>query len=393
MTADSEASLEEKLRAAGSWLLKAEQDAGVARQKLDAASRRGLSMFGRVSRRDLIEFCTIMGFQTREGVPLISALETTSQECESPNFRIVLQGLQRHLEAGLFFHEALAHYPKIFPPNFISMVRAGENSGKLPDVFMDLRNYLEWLDGILADIRQASLYPAIVFTVVSGFVLFLFSFTIPKFAELLTSVKVKLPLMTQIIFGVSDFAKNTWWMWVLGFVVVLVTVKLLCRYSKAFALGYDQMKLKLPVFGELNHMLAISRFTHNVAILYRSGIVILQALELSKGLVGNRVVQQAVGEVSASVEAGEGISEAMKRHPVFPALLLRMVILGEKTGHLDTALENVSTYYNDVIPRRIKKIFTIMEPAIMLMLIGIVGVVALSIFLPILSLMDAASKN
>jgi type IV pilus assembly protein PilC len=196
--------------------------------------------------------------------------------------------------------------------------------------------------------------------------------------------------MTQIIFGVSGFAKATWWMWLTGLLVGGITVHVLRRVSESFALAFDRMKLKLPVFGELNHMLSISRFTHNLSILYRSGIVILQSLELCKGLVGNVAVERAVGEVRDAVKAGEGISEAMTRHDVFPPLLLRMVVLGEKTGHIDTALENVSTYYNEVIPRRIKRIFTIMEPAIMLTLIGVVGVVAMSIFLPILSLMDAA---
>ncbi|HVR35841.1 MAG TPA: type II secretion system F family protein [Methylomirabilota bacterium] len=390
MAADNEAGLEEKLRAAGCWLLRAEQDAGVTREKIDAEGRRQMASWGRVKRRDLIEFATILGFQTREGVPLIPALETATHHCENPRFRGVLHGLRRHLEAGLFFYEALGHYPKIFPPNFVSMVRAGENSGKLPEVFIDLRNYLEWLDGIVSDIRQASLYPAIVLTVVSGFVLFLFSFIIPQFAELLTSVNVELPLMTQIIFGISGFAKATWWIWLTGLLVGGITVHVLRRVSESFALAFDRMKLKLPVFGELNHMLSISRFTHNLSILYRSGIVILQSLELCKGLVGNVAVERAVGEVRDAVKAGEGISEAMARHDVFPPLLLRMVVLGEKTGHIDTALENVSTYYNEVIPRRIKRIFTIMEPAIMLCLIGVVGVVAMSIFLPILSLMDAA---
>jgi type II secretory pathway component PulF len=393
MTADSEASLEEKLRAADCWLLRADQDAGVAQGRIDSADRQRLSVWGRVKRRDLIEFCTIMGFQTREGVPLIPALETATRHCGTVHFHRVLLGLQRHLEAGLFFYEALGHYPKVFPPNFVSMVRAGENSGKLAEVFIDLRDYLEWLDGILADIRQASLYPAIVLAVVSGFILFLFSFIIPKFAELLTSVNVELPLITQIIFGVSDFAKATWWMWLAGLAVGVVGVNILRRYSEGFALAYDRFKIKLPVFGELNHMLAISRFTHNLSILYRSGIVILTSLELCQGLVGNKVVEKAVSTVRDAVEAGESISDAMRRHAVFPALLLRMVILGEKTGHLDTSLENVSTYYNEVIPRRIKRIFTIMEPAIMLCLIGLVGCVALSIFLPILSLMDVAQNR
>jgi type IV pilus assembly protein PilC len=143
------------------------------------------------------------------------------------------------------------------------------------------------------------------------------------------------------------------------------------------------------VFGELNAMLAISRFTHNFAILYRAGIPILQALTLCRGLVGNTVVEDAVEEVHEGVKTGSTVSEAMRKQAVFPPLLLRMVVIGETTGNLDNALENVADFYNQVIPRRIKKIFTVVEPALMLFLIFVVGAVALSIYLPLLALMGS----
>jgi type IV pilus assembly protein PilC len=160
--------------------------------------------------------------------------------------------------------------------------------------------------------------------------------------------------------------------------------------SPRIALLLDHLKLRVPVFGSLNHMLALSRFAHNLAILYRSGVPILQALEFCKrGLIGNAVVERAVAAVGDAVNTGSTISEAMHRQPIFSAMLLRMVNMGETTGNLDQALDNVANYYNDVIPRRIKKIFSIMEPMLMLVLIGIVGCVALAIYLPIISLMGA----
>jgi type II secretory pathway component PulF len=159
------------------------------------------------------------------------------------------------------------------------------------------------------------------------------------------------------------------------------------RLWRGFALALDQLKLRLPIFGELNLMLAVSRFTHNFAIMYRSGLPILQTLELCQRLVGNAVMEQAVARVLEDVKTGRTLSEALRRQEVFPAMVLRMVVMGETTGNLDHALENVSEYYNDIIPRRIKKIFTVLEPALMLFLIGMVGAVALSIYLPILTLM------
>jgi type IV pilus assembly protein PilC len=392
MPANDEANLEEKLRAAGFWPLDVEQEI-LGRTREKAEETRWLNWFGRARRRDLIDFCTIMSFQTKVGIPLIQALQVARQDCENERFRNVLQGLQRHIESGLLFHEALEKYPKIFSLHFTSVVRAGELSSKLPETFVDLKRYLEWVENVIAEIRQASLYPMIVMTVVAGFVLFLFSYIIPQFAELLKATNAPLPLVTQIIFGVSDFAKATWWFWAVLLVFCSLGVIIGRRISKRFAFWADQVKIKLPIFGELNLMLSISRFTHNLAILYRSGIPIIQAFQLCEDLVGNVVVEKAVAAVAEGLKAGEIISEAMRKREVFPSMLMQMVIMGETTGNLDAALDNVADYYNQIIPRRIKKIFTIMEPALIVFLIFIVGAVALSIFLPIISLMGSISKR
>jgi type IV pilus assembly protein PilC len=350
---------------------------------------RQYKLRGGRGRRELIEFCTLMTFQIRVGVPMMHSLEVARQDCTNGAFRAVLGGLRHHVESGLLFYEALEKYPKVFTPHFISVMRAGEMSSKLPEAFDDLRKYLEWVDRIIADVRQASLYPAIVLTVVSGFVVFLFSFIIPKFALLMTSVNVELPLLTRIIFGVSGFVKATWWVWFLVIPGLIAAVLIAKKWSRRFALWYDDVKLHMPIFGELNWMLAISRFTHNLSILYRSGIPILQALNLCQNLSGSPLVDVAVGTVENDVKSGSILSEAMRRHRIFPPLLIRMVVMGETTGRLDTALDNVSEYYSEIIPRRIKKVMAFLEPMLTLFLIFIVGCVALSIYLPILSLMTA----
>lgn len=252
--------------------------------------------------------------------------------------------------------------------------------------------YLEWVDQIVADVRQASLYPLIILCVVVVFALFLFSYIIPQFAALLTSLKVPLPLLTLVIFGLGTFIKATWLIWLPILILVPAGIFIGRRVSKEFALAFDRFKLSLPIFGVLNKMLAISRFTHNLAILYHSGIAIIQSLNLCQGLVGSPVVESAIAEVEKDVKAGKQLSEAMRRHPIFPALLLRMVVIGETTGNLDESLENVANYYNLIIPRRIKKLFTVLEPMMMLGLIIAVGCIAVAIYLPILSLMGSIGR-
>lgn len=391
MNAADESGLERKLRTMGLWLIEAQQKRADEAASVSVASEKSLPVAlwrGKVRRRLLIEFCTLLGFQVRVGIPLVQALEVATEDCDNPEFKKILAGVKQHLEGGQQFCEALGRYPKMFPPEFISVVRAGEQSGRMPEALEYMRGYLEWLDNLMAEVQQASLYPGIVLLVVAVFVLFLFSFIIPQFAKLLTSLRIKLPLITQVFFSVGDFAKQTWWMWAGGMLGLVLFVFVGPRFSSRIARLLDQIKLKLPVFGELNLMLSISRFAHNLAIMYRSGIPLLQGLGLCQGLVGNLVVEEAVGRVEEHLAGGDTITEAFRREAIFPSILLRMVAMGEKSGNMDTALENVADYYNQVIPRRIKKIMTMMEPALMLFLIGLVGAVALSIYLPILSLMN-----
>lgn len=394
MPAIDESALDRRLKTIGLWLTEA------AMEKVEAGTDtvpksdlRWLKLHGKRLRRELIDFCTLMTFQIRVGIPLAKALEVAAQDCKDLRFQKVLTGLQAHLESGLQFHEALARYPGVFSAHFVGVIRAGELSSKLPETFDDLKKYLEWVDRVVADVRQATMYPSIVITVVSGFVLFLFTYIIPKFADLLDKLHVKQPLLTQIVLGASDFFRTTWWFWIPLFAILALGIPVGRRLSKHIALAIDYAKLRLPIFGPLNLMLALSRFTHNLAILYRSGIPILEALKMcQRGLIGNTYIERAVGFVEHDIKTGSTISEAMHRHTIFSAMLLRMVNMGESTGTLDRSLENVADYYNDIIPRRIKSIFTILEPALMLFLIFMVGCVALAIYLPILSLMSSISK-
>ena len=394
MPAPDEPALEQKLRNAGLWAT----DVDLKRIGFDpnsAAAIRGrrFKLRGARGRRELIDFCTLMTFQVRVGIPVVKALDVACQDCKNEQFQEVLTSLQGHIESGLTFHEAMALYPGVFSVHFLSVIKAGEMSSALPEAFNDLKDYLEWMDRILADVRQATIYPAIIVTVISCFVIFLFTFIIPKFADLLDKLHVQQPLLTRIVFGVGNFAQATWRFTLPMMLLLVLFLAFGRRISPRIALFIDRMKLQLPLFGELNRMLALSRFTHNLSVLYRSGLPLLQALELCRrGLIGNTYIEQAVARVEHDVKTGSTMSEAMHRHTVFTALLLRMVSMGETSGNLDKALDNVSAYYTDIVPRRIKNIFSVFEPALMLFLIFLVGCVALAIYMPILSLMSAIHR-
>lgn len=379
-----EPGLESRLRAMGLWLVEAKAE---KLAKPGSAAGSGGLRLGR-ARRELINFCVLMSFQLKVGIAMVPALQTAAEDCENPRFRNVLDSLRREVEAGSSLHEAMLLHP-VFSRQFVSLIEAGEKSGTLPESFVELQKYLEWQDQIIADVRQATIYPAIVFFIVCVFVMILFTFVVPRFASLLSLTKVALPLPTQIIFAVSGVAKATWWVWVLLLFVLPAGVMVAKRLSKGFCIFYDKVKFRLPLFGSLNHMLAVSRFGQNLAVLYRSGVNIVESLKLTEGLVGSVWLASVIEDVGERVKTGSTLSEAIRKHPIFPGLLVRMVVMGEKTGNLDKALENVSAYYNIIVPRKIKKIFSIAEPMLILFLVVIVGFVALAIFLPILGLLGA----
>ena len=383
LVAADEASLEGRLRAMGLWLVEAKVDKPSTRTAI-ARGKAG----GTGSRREIINFCVLMSFQLKVGITIVNALQVAAEDCEAPAFRRVLEAIREEVEAGASLAEAMERQGG-FTRQFTSLVRAGEKSGTLPESFMELRRYLEWQEQIIADVRQATIYPTIVLFVVCAFVMILFTFVIPRFVGLLAVAKVQLPLPTVIVFGISGFATATWWIWVTLIFVAPIAVIIAKRSSKEFAIFYDKVKFKLPLFGSLNHMLAISRFAQNLAVLYRAGINIVEAMRLTQHLVGSVWLSTVVEDVATRIQQGETISEAIRKHPIFPGLLLRMVVMGEKTGNLDKALENVSDYYNLVVPRKIKKIFSIAEPALILFLVVVVGFVALAIFMPILGLLSA----
>lgn len=385
LAAENAVSLEQRLQTQGVWLLKAEAD----KTSDSKRSLRTARLRGGTRRRQLVNFCTLMSFMAKVGIPLVQALEIAAQDCENRIFREVIMDLKSQVEAGQKLAEAMEKYPDLFGTQFISLIRAGEESGSLPESLNELKRYLEWQEQVISDVRQATIYPAVVLLMVILFVLVLFTFVVPRFVTLLTAVRVELPLPTKIVFAASDFAKATWWIWLAVFVAVPVLLTLGTRWSHRFAIMMDQFKFRVPLFGPLNHMLAMSRFARSLSVLYRAGVSLLNGLKLCEDLAGSPVVARDLRDVQRRIEDGETLSEGMRRHPVFSSLLIRMTVMGEKTGNLDGALDNVSEYYNTIIPRRIKKIFSVMEPALILTLVGIVGFVALAIFMPILSLMQS----
>lgn len=393
MYAEDEVALDTRLRACGVWVVHSTTQSEETEVKPGGKHFRLFGVSASARRRALIDFCTMMYFQTKAGVPLALALEAFAAYYEGSHFRDVVAGIQNRLESGSQFHEALARYPNYFPPEIVGIMKVGESSGNLPETFHNLKGYLEWVHKVISDTRQATLYPTIVFSIISVFVFFLFTAVVPKFAALLEKLNLELPLLTQIVFAFSKALRSSWYVWLLGVIAVVVTVKQLHARSPQFVRVWDQMKLKLPIFGDLNYMLCMSRFAHNLLVLYRAGIPLLSALEMCEGLVGNRVIAEGILGVRRAVERGDSLTKSMENNQVFPPMLLRMVHIGETTGNLEGSLADVADFYAQTVPARIKKMLTVMEPLMMVGLIFLVLIVALAIYQPLVELVGSAKAT
>jgi type IV pilus assembly protein PilC len=371
--------LEARLRTAGLWLLDAREGGAGAKADDSRVSRVKLK------RRDQITFFIQMSLLLRAGITLPNALDRLAEDFRGTPMGEVTGTMASEVMVGTPLHQAMALFPRVFSREVVAMIQAGEVSGRMPEVFNSLSGYFEWLDGLVAEIRQALIYPIIVMLAASGLVLLLFTFVVPRFVGLLNDLSLEVPMLTRIVMGISDALLRGWPVLLPVLIGVPVGLKIALRVP-AFARQFDRRLMQLPVFGSLIAMFALSRFAQNLAMLYAAGIPLLKGLEICRGLVGNRALSAALEDVRLGVLEGQPMSKCMQRHDVFPNTVVTMITTGESSGHLDTALSSISEYYNNVIPRRIKVVFAIFNPAMMLTLIGIVGVVALSVILPILQL-------
>jgi type II secretory pathway component PulF len=218
------------------------------------------------------------------------------------------------------------------------------------------------------------------------FVLYLFSNVVPKITKILIDMKLELPLITKIIVFISDVAINTWYIWIIAGIAIPLLYNLIIKKNQALMLIADSVKLELPVFGTLIRLLIQARFTHNFAILHRAGISVIENIELCKGFIGNALFQKALIKASSDVQQGITLSASLKSSGLFNGLVLRMFAVGEASGDLENSLNHASLYYDEEVPRRVKRVFSILEPMIIIVLVGIIGAVALAILLPIMSI-------
>ncbi len=342
-----------------------------------------------INRQELINFCFHLEQLLHAGVPIIDALVDLRDSVDKPQFREVLANMIETIEGGKTLSESLVEHPRIFDTVFVSLVRAGEVSGQLGEVLSKLTDNLKWQDEIAKQTRNIVIYPAVTGTVVLGVVFFLMIYLVPKLVTVIRTLESEIATSTKILIAVSNFFVNYWYAALFVPIILIVAFGAWAKSSSDLRYRIDQFKLQMPIIGAVNRRIILARFSTFFALMYASGITILECIRISEKIAGNKVIEAGLEQVGRSIADGKSLTEAFQSVGLFPPLVLRMLKVGEATGGLDTALRNVSYFYNRDVKEAIDAVQKLIEPMTILVIGAILVLTLLPVFGPIY---DAISK-
>ena len=333
-----------------------------------AVEPRSIQSLGAVKRQDVINLVFDLEQISRAGIPMLDGLRDLRDGMENPRLREILTSVVEDMEGGRMLSQCLGQHPSIFNNVFVSLVRAGEQSGQMTEVLENLGITLRMQDELAAQTRRLLVYPSVVLLVVLAVMAFLFTYLVPQVTGLLRTMGIALPLQTRVMIGVSEIVRGYWPLLLALPAVAGVVGVSLVRTNDRARLAWDYVKLHVPVTGPLLQKVIMARFANVFALLYRSGITILEALRTSEAIVDNRVIGDSIARATSQINAGVSLTDAFRDLGTFPPLVIRMLRVGETTGALDTALANVTYFYNRDVRESIERGLKLLEPALIFVL-------------------------
>jgi len=345
--------------------------------------------FQRIKSKDLTVFSRQFATMVNSGLSLLRCLYVLEEQTDNKKLATVIGEVRADVEAGISLSDALAKHPKVFSQLYVSMVRAGELGGILDEVLNRIANQLERDDQIKRAVKSAMVYPVMIGTFAVLTLIGMVIWLIPTFAGMYEDLgNAQLPTLTRVMISISDFVRGYWYV----VFPALIGLAFGLRYLKHTPRGtaaWDRFKLRIPMgIGAIVRKLAISRFSRTLGTLISSGVPILQAIEITGKAAGNTVIETSMADVQQSVKEGQSIAVPLERAKVFPPMVTQMVAVGEETGSLDTMLSKVADFYEDEVNASVKSLTSILEPILMIGVGAIVGIVVISMYLLVFSLMD-----
>ena len=344
----------------------------------------------RVGADDLVIFSRQLATVVEAGIPLVNALDIIGEQMEKPEMRKRIFKIRDDVEAGASLSEAISKDRQFFSAFFINMVKAGESSGNLDAILDRLAVYIEKSSNLQKKVKSALIYPAVVTGMALSITLLLLIKVIPVFKEIYAGFGAALPTPTQILINISDFLKA--YFYAVAIIIALI-IFIMSRYAKT-SKGkrfFDRLKLNAPVFGPIMRKVAVSKFTRTFSTLVKSGVPILNSLDIVGKTAGNTIIEDAVEKVKINVRDGENIATPLAKMAVFPPMVVRMISVGEKTGELEKMLSKISEFYDAQVEAAISGLTSLIEPLIIAFLGIVIGGIVLCMFLPILKISQIVS--
>lgn len=337
----------------------------------------------KVEKSDLINFCFHMEQLTRAGVPLLEGLGDLRDSLEHPRFREVVANLIDEIEGGKNLSGAMEEHPTIFDTMFVNLIRAGEASGELANIFESLGATIKWQDELNKSTKKLLMSPLFVGTAVIGVTIFLMVYLVPQLVGFITSMGNELPMHTRALIATSDFLVNYWYVCLITPVVTVIALRVLLATNAKARFVADGWKLRVWRIGPVMQKIILSRFASFFAMMYAAGIPILRCLEIAEGIIDNAVIKDALIKARNEIQEGAPISRSFENTGLFPPLVVRMMKIGETTGGLDKALLNVSYFYDRDIKDSIDKVQALIQPIMTALLGALLGWVMLSVLGPV----------
>lgn len=375
------ASARQQLRDEGIYPITIEQ----AREKKKPAFSGVLEIgfFQKISAKEVAIFTRQLSTLLGAGIPLVPSFSVLLAQTKNPLLRKILAEIRADLNEGKSLTAGMENFPRVFPPFYINMVKAGEASGAINLVLERLADFSENQQALMNKIRSALAYPLIMLLVGSLVILLLMTFVVPKITGIFTDMKQTLPLITIILIAVSNFLKSFWWLIVLLVMAGVITFKYLTTGSGAGRRFRDSLRLKAPVWGQVNLKIAIARFSRTLATLLQSGVPLLSALEIVRNVVNNIVIGEMIAKAAKDVEEGQSLAAPLAQSGLFPPMVTEMIAVGEQSGSLEKMLNRIAVSYETEAQSDIMVMTSLLEPLMILAMGLIVGFIVVSILLPI----------
>lgn len=354
-----------------------------------AAKAKSKSRFttSRVSQQDVAIMTRQFATLQTAAVPLDESLRALTQQVENPVLKNALSSVKDQISEGKSLADALSAFPGVFDRLYVNMVRAGESSGTLALVLERLADFIEYQVKIRGQIVSAMTYPAVMIIASSSIIVFLFVSVVPKLQKVFVSLKVQLPWYTELLIKTSEFLQSYWWLVGAGLVFAYFAFKYWLA-TEAGRRKFDEIALKLPVFGPIILRTNVSRFTRTLSTLLNSGVPIIQALDITRNVIPNSVIASVLDEAKVAVQEGKSLSNTIEKSEQFPPLVTHMIMTGEKTGQLEEMLGHVATAYDAEVERKVSSMIALIEPAMVIVMSGSAGGILAALMIPMLSVMN-----